>query len=215
MTKSFLASPALAGACVLGLCILGAAAVASHARANAAAAPAPFAPKIGLVNLELMNRLTEFTDRNKEIQAHLEAYQTKINDTRERAKAIATEIETVIPRTDLKRRAEKLGEKLELEEQLKTMSSIYQRLINLEQGDLVRELYLKLTAEVKTLAQEEGYDLILLDDSSLQIPERATAEDFGSLLRQRNVIYRTDALDISDLVLTRLNNAYAVKGRGG
>jgi Skp family chaperone for outer membrane proteins len=203
-------APAFAAAALLAAGLAGGLTLRSVA--TPAAPAAPIQPRVAVVNLELMNNLTEFADRGKEVQSHLDTYQKEIQDMADRIKAIDNELEVTIPKTDLKRRGEKAGERLKLAEQLQTSRKIYQQIINLEQGDVVRELYGKLVVTVKALAEKEGYDLVLLDDSGLRIPERATAEEFGGLLRQRAVLYRADALDISDHILTRMNNEYATKG---
>ncbi|MCE7974785.1 MAG: OmpH family outer membrane protein [Leptolyngbya sp. PLA1] len=208
--SSLFRSPVLASACVLGLAIIAGSALRSSA--SPAGVPAQIQPRVALVNLELINKLTELQDRNRAIAAHADQLKKTLDDMGEQIKAVDNELATVIPPTDHKRRNEKQAEKIELQGLREARSRMYQQIINLEQGDVVRELYLKLNAVVAQIAAKDGFDLVVLDDSSLKIPERATAEEYGSLLKQRTVLFRTDAMDITDRVLTVLNNEYAAKG---
>jgi len=211
MKTSLMRSPAFASACVLGLAIVAGSAM----RTGAAPTPRPtvaIQPNVAVVNLELINRLAELGDRNKAIAAHADQLKKVLEDTSDKIKAIDAELETGIPKSDVKRRAEKQAEKIELEGLRDARGRMYQRIINLEQGDVIRELYLKLVAKAQDVAVKGGYDLVLLDDSSLKIPERATAEEFGLLLRERSVLYRNPAMDISDRILTIMNNEYASSG---
>lgn len=199
---------------VVSACILGAAFVAGSAlRVTARPAevrPAATPATIATVNLEaVINKLTELKDRNVEVEKRAGDLKKKLEQTTEQIKQIETELQTVIPTTDKKKRAEKLAEKLELEGLRETRLRTYQRIINLEQGAVIKDLYEKLIHVVDGVAKREGYDLVLLDDSTFKAPENASDEELGAWLRQRHVLSRGDTLDISDRVLTIMNNDYA------
>lgn len=95
--------------------------------------------------------------------------------------------------------------------------------INFKRGQLDRErslrwqsLYRHVRSEAEKLAEAEGYDLLLVNDATKDLPTEmapnASAE--GQTLQQisaRRVIYAKKTIDLTDKLITRLNNAFAVR----
>jgi Skp family chaperone for outer membrane proteins len=74
---------------------------------------------------------------------------------------------------------------------------------------LTKEMYAELMAVVKGIASEQGLHLVLYLD-----PKELEAQSMPDLLREisgRKVLYHDAGVDITDLVLKRLNENYAKK----
>lgn len=87
----------------------------------------------------------------------------------------------------------------------------------LEEGKLVRE-HLALTQEmysdilrlIETVAKERGYELVLYrDELDLASSNRS---ELLSKIALRKVLYSSDAIDITDAVLKRLDSLYESRG---
>lgn len=83
------------------------------------------------------------------------------------------------------------------------------QLIEALRGDIYRETYGKVLAAVEAIAEQYGYDLVVLDDRAEQIPPGVPGKSAIRIMQERTVLYASDALDITNLVVTHMNNEYA------
>ena len=91
-----------------------------------------------------------------------------------------------------------IGEKLDVEESL-----------------MLQDLFREIQKAAEEMSKTEGFDVVLLDDSSLQLAviERDVRRviQIKEQLRARNLLFASPVTDISDDLITRMNNAYATK----
>lgn len=91
-----------------------------------------------------------------------------------------------------------IGEKLDVEESL-----------------MLQDLFREIQKAAEEMSKTEGFDVVLLDDSSLQLAviERDVRRviQIKEQLRARNLLFASQITDISDDLITRMNNAYATK----
>lgn len=85
--------------------------------------------------------------------------------------------------------------------------------LDIEQSLQLQDLYKKITSAIADLSQTEGYDLVIVDDSSTDFsynPDARMPRDMQT--RQqiigRRVLWRNDAIDITDALIQRMNNAF-------
>lgn len=78
----------------------------------------------------------------------------------------------------------------------------------------MRRIYAKAMIEIEKVSKAEGYDLVLYDDRDLFVPDdetfwknRSRSEVVASVT-QRQVMYASDTVDITQRVVTAMNNAY-------
>ena len=74
-------------------------------------------------------------------------------------------------------------------------------------------LYRKIVNAAQTTAQAQGYELVLVDDSigELHVDRNSREPAQLQILQQiarRRVIYASETVDITDELITRMNNAY-------
>lgn len=92
--------------------------------------------------------------------------------------------------------------------------------IEVEKAMLLQNLYRSLREAIAALAAAEGYDLVLLDDSSDDLPfdrEQQVSPQVQVLqqIATRKLLYRNPALDITHDLATRMNNQYRTISSGG
>jgi len=108
---------------------------------------------------------------------------------------------------------------LELEANGRAKETILQQRINEQEGTTVRQMFVKLTDAVKRIAERDGWDLVLRDDSDVLPPERVrdratglfrsvTGDEARAIIDQRLILTAGTAVDISDVVVTQMNNEY-------
>jgi Skp family chaperone for outer membrane proteins len=69
-------------------------------------------------------------------------------------------------------------------------------------------MYLKVTAAIESIANREGYDMVMLDDSLFPLPENAADPDVYRAVITKTVVYRKDSIDITNQVITLMNNEF-------
>ena len=198
----------LAAAVVLGASFIAAATIHSNARAGAGMlAPTPVT--VGFVDLaKLMNNLQELSDRNDITKVRGKALQDKLGELTTQLKQIDTELKDVIPKDDRPKRIERVAQKFELEATYEARAKSYQRLIDLDHGGILNDLYPKAVAAIQAFAAREGFDLILLDDRPISMPEAGTVKDYNDVIQRKRVLFARDGMDITDQLVTIMNNEY-------
>ncbi len=70
-------------------------------------------------------------------------------------------------------------------------------------------LYQKISAAVSRIAERDGWQIVLWDDSKNKSPDLNKLEEAGQLISRRQVFYsRKDAVDITDAVILLMNNEF-------
>lgn len=207
-TKRPIAFP-LAAAALLGACIIAGAAVHSGARG----VPMPAAPepvRVGLVDIgALMNGLDELKTRNDAVQAKGKGLQENLVALENQIKAIDAELKDMIPKDDTKRRIEKLAMRVELRATLEARGKAYQQIINLENGDILSDLYGKVQLAAAAFAQKEGLDMVLMDDRAIKLLPNLTDKEYNEIIQNKRIVYARDGMDVTERLRVTMNNEYA------
>ena len=200
-----------AAVCVLGSMMLACSAWYTLARPSAAAAPPPTA--VGLVNLErLTENLDELKSRNAKLEAGREADRKQIADMEPQIKALSAELKDTIPASDRMLRLDKEAKLAELKRIYEVRVQAFKQRVEMQNGEAIREIYTKVTAALKELSEREGYDIVLLDDRGISIPEDAQLNEVNRILVNKRVLFARPDLDITDRLITLMNNQWAAGG---
>lgn len=149
----------------------------------------------------------------EEFKVPREEFQTKQDTRREQLRAIQTRMNSVaeelelIPEGDQNARIDKLTEQAMLDSELATRQQIYQQAADLEQAQLFKRMYDRIQSGAKTIAERDGIDLVLVDDRvfALSATNRGAQR---AMLESKKVLYADGAVDITDELLTLLNNEF-------
>ncbi len=176
--------------------------------ANANAARPPAQPTaIATVDLPaILDGLEEKGRHEADLQSVIQTSQAKLDDLTKRLADIEDDLK-MIPRDSAEWRA-KFGEGLELQQQAEARKQILTQTISLQRGDSLRALYLKIEAGIKKIAEREGYDMVLLDDSKFPLPQQAADTNMERAILSKTVLYAHDSVDITQAVITLVNNEY-------
>jgi len=89
--------------------------------------------------------------------------------------------------------------------------------VEIERSLLLQNIYKSVKAEIKNMASAEGYDIVLVDDSQGELvidPDSRLPRD-AQILQQvasRRMLYANPELDITDDLITRMNNTWHSAG---
>lgn len=148
-----------------------------------------------------------------EFKVPAEDFQSKQTARREELRAIQTRMSSIaeelelIPDGDQDTRISKLTQQAVLESELKTKQQLYQQASDLEQAQLFKKMFDRIEAGAKQIAQRDGIDIVLVDDRVFKLSATNRAAQ-SAALESKKILFATDAVDITDELLTMLNNEF-------
>ena len=95
-----------------------------------------------------------------------------------------------------------------LEAQIEVNKKLYKGLADLQKGEMFRTLYESATAAVQRVAKLDGYQLVLLDDREIKFEADLSPAQVGPVIQNKRILFAEDAIDITERVLTDMNNAF-------
>jgi Skp family chaperone for outer membrane proteins len=169
--------------------------------------------KVALVDLQrLTNALDELADRNKTLESIRTDYKGQIDGLENDVKAIEEQLRTTIPDSDRKLKLQKTTELVEKRNLLDFRNKRLKALLEVENAEVIRDLYIKIGNAVGEFAVNNGYDLVLLDDRTIPIPANPGMEEMNNIILNRRVLHANPAIDITDRLITVMNNDYKSGG---
>jgi len=199
--RSFLFAAALMCVTALGV---GARAVSSSSMFKP-----PVPPVIAVVDLQAIVKAidertvkdADFQNKGKELQANLQ----KMNDELEQLNGTLEGTPDGAPRANLAKRIFRQANQLKFERQLaeKELDELY--------GDMLRDLYAKITTACDKLAKQNGYTMVLASDEGIDIP-RGGKDDVSRAISMRRMLFVDDAHDITADVVLMMNNDFRAAG---
>lgn len=185
--------------------------VAWQAGANASRPPAnPTA--IAVVDLpKVLQSLEERAVRQQSMTDATKTRQTQLDELTQRIEALQRELDpkeggTIKPGTAEYR--EKVIQLRELQVTLDARFKLLEQVLSFERGAIMRELYMKIESAVNRIAERDGYDAVLLDDTDFKLPEEASQDDMNRAILARSVLYRHASVDITEQVVRLMNNEF-------
>lgn len=196
---------------LLGAVVLGSA--AWHAGATAARQRPPATPTaIAVVNLpEILKNLAERTVRQTQLDESAAVRQAQLDDLRVQIEALQADLDTNNGGTLRPGTPEYRDAMIKLRELQVTIEARYKLLnqvLSFERGAVLRDLYTKIEGAVGQIADRDGWDLVLLDDTDFSIPEEAGQDDMNRAILSRGMLYAHSGTDISAEVIRLLNNNF-------
>jgi len=183
---------------------------ASNAASTALAARPPAQPTaIASIDIvEVFEQLNERSALEAQLKARVEKRQEQLDEINKRIQGIQSDLETTLkPGTDEYK--EKVREFMEQRAVAEARRNALQQIISIDQGALRRQLYAKIETAIAKIADRDGIDLVILDDSGFPIPEDVADNDVYRAIITKGVIYRHDSINLTQSVITMMNNEYA------
>jgi Skp family chaperone for outer membrane proteins len=186
-------------------------ALAPGALGTARLAP-PQGTRTATVSLaRVMDKLQERQEFEMQVEAMKRQFQEEVQARRKKFESGIKEVEAMEDTPERQAKLEPLIlEQLELEQWGNSRMADIDR----ERSLMWRSIYRNLRSETAKLAEAEGYDQILVDDGSddlptsreLKVPLETQVLD---QLQRRRMLYASPAHDLTDKLIVRMNNARA------
>lgn len=186
-----------------------------RAVANNAMMAAPVPPNVAVVNLEsVINNLEELQTRQSELTSYRDQLVKKVGELETSADTLTSQLK-VLPQNapEFRKAQEDLARK---QFEIRFERELAEELMARRRGDIQRELFNKVAEASRRLAQQRGFQLVLSNDSVVDIlegPESQVVRQVAS----RRIIYADQTLDISGELVAMMNNEWraAAKPAGG
>ena len=196
---SIAGTAALAAALLAGIQTLPAPAQANNAVRAASGT-------VAVVDLQLLiNSLEEFKAAEAKIQPELQRLQQELNSMSSNLESAKAEFELI---NSEEQRINKMREIRKLTATTSFQRDINQTIINFMLGDNLRNLYNDAIEAVEQIAQREGYEIVIVDDRALVVPNNIDVREAETLISRKRILYAGDSIDITQRVIDKMNTDF-------
>ena len=171
-----------------------------------------------------LGKVMENLNQRATAEANLRDMAEKLNAEKDKRTAEFTQMDTELQ--ELSKNAassddearQKLQERFALEKlKFEAWKQTAEAKIDIEEALLYKELYQSIKREAAALAKTAGYDVVLVDDSQGELSFKADPRmpRRAQVLQQiagRRMLYGNEALDITEDLIQRMNNAEKAMG---
>lgn len=210
MSKRF-ALAVVSAACV-GFGIAGSWQTAT-AQGTAKAAPT----SVAVINLNrILDSLAEAKDAIGRLETENQKNLAKLGEIETQIKAVKARLDALPKGQRSPERAQLEGQFLELNVLGRARRDVLQQLQDVENGTVMLGLYNKISDAVKRYAEQQQIDVVLSDDQFVTLePEEAdrpvTWKDVARYSNDRQIIFAAPRIDLTDQIITMMNNEYNAK----
>lgn len=178
--------------------------------AGASSSSRPPAQPTAIATVDIMSVIEGLNERDvlkAQLDTRMEARQAQLNEVLDALEALDADIQMLKPGTDEHR--EKMQEGIEKQALAKTRRDVLSQIVSIDNGTVMQQLFVKIETAIQDIAEREGYDIVLFDDTSFEVPENSPNQDVVRAIITKSVIYRHDSIDITQQVITLMNNEYS------
>lgn len=188
-----------AGLLLASALLVGVQAVAVHAL------PLLSPTVVGTVDLEsTFNGLEEWDQLQVSLTQRADRMQEELNRRQEELEGLEADLEDYPQGSEKFKQAMKKFQMAAIELQgYVQFQQMKQQRFNDEK---IFELYDKIKMAARTLADEQGYDIILVNDSVVEIPENT--DNILAQISSRRVLFARQQMDVTDQLIQTMNNEY-------
>lgn len=197
-------SPLILSAVVLSVALCAFAWNAGATSARVSAQPTAIAT-VDIV--AIFDGLDEREVLENNLNTRTQARQEQLNEVVNQIQALQANLSEIADRTTPEYR-EQIRQLMELRAVAEARREALSQIVSIDLGSVRRDMYLKVTAAIESIANREGYDMVVLDDSLFPLPENAADPDVYRAVITKTVLYRKDAIDITNQVITLMNNDF-------
>lgn len=204
MDRNRLHTALLTAACLSVVALVGWRAGAESTEARIAAQPT----SVAVVDLmRALNELDELQALNAPLVERAKQRQADLDALREQLEGLQAQLDA-LPANDLEKRRQLRAQIYELRETATARASVYQSLINIEKGEVIRPLYTKFMDAVEEVATKQGYELVIFDDRGMEVPTQGTEAEINRAIERKRVLYAAERLDITNEVVLLMNQNF-------
>ena len=158
--------------------------------------------------VQILDGLEERTVLDEQLRVSLNERRDQLqNLVKERDDAQA-DLETLSKQTPEYR--EKVRQFVELRNLVDTRRQILEQIISVERADLLRTLYGKISESIARIADRDGWDVVLMDDSAFPLPQGDVSDrDIERSIVSKSILYRHESVDITGDIIQLMNNEFS------
>jgi Skp family chaperone for outer membrane proteins len=188
------------GLIALAITLIGV--VGAGAQGLAAARPT----KVAVVDvLKVFNSLQEKANVEADIRQRGERLRNEEEARRKELNDLQNDLQMLAPDTQAyTQKTEQIKSKLI---ELRVWSTINSDNLQAESSIQLANLYRKMLDTIGRVAKENQYDMVLYKEQQADF-QNAKAETINQLIQIRKLLWSSDDLDLTDQVVTRMNNEY-------
>jgi Skp family chaperone for outer membrane proteins len=187
--------------------LLGVLAAAGLVMVAAAALQTAKPTSVALVDLgRALNALDETQMQEEQFQEFQDEVMRHGMELRDRLETLDNELSVMSP-DDPNYQAKQI-EQFRTELQIRDEQKLAQALIAKQFVKLQVQMFDRLIEAAEEYAMQEGYDLVVADDSSIEITDDLPMAELRIALASRRVVYAADTVDITDAMINFMNNQF-------
>lgn len=161
---------------------------------------------IGIVDVEkVFNSLNERTD----LQTQLQTYLTGLNDELKKIQADAkAAAETARTLPEGKEKNDAVQKAIELDATVRARQQVFEALADRRSSELFRQLYVKIQAGAKKIAETRGLSMMIATDENVQLPPGANTQETQRVIAMKRVLFAGPQHDLTNDLISLLNAEY-------
>ncbi len=160
--------------------------------------------KVATVNLTaLVDLLDERVTREEELRAFIQLQNQKIQDQGDLLELATADMEALAGQA----RRRKAEEVAQLRIEIEVLGRFAEQLVDRRRAEVFADLFDKMRQATATVAQQNGYALVINNDSVGETP-RDTEAQIRAVMSGRRVLFAAESTDITDAVARLLNNEW-------
>jgi len=181
--------------------------VAVNARTMLAGQPTSAA----VVDVQLtFSSIKEKLQVESELKSHLEQLNRDEQDRKRELEELKSDLEILAPDTPAYNDKQAKLEHSAIE--LQAWRTFQTQKLSQERGLQVEKLYRKMLDAIASIAEQNGYDLVLFKEKPVDF-RGAKPEALNTLIQVRKVLWSSDQLDLTDEVIQLMNNQFSNRAR--
>jgi Skp family chaperone for outer membrane proteins len=157
---------------------------------------------VGTIDLpRVLEALDEWKAEIARSQAAAEAFQSELISQRDSLDALAADLDDFVVGTDQYADAEHALKKASID--LRAFMSLSDMRETRTKQRAILRIYNHIREGTAAVSKQEGYGMVLMDDSAIAIPE--DSRDVLGDISARRVLFASTALDVTDAIISYLN----------
>ncbi len=195
------------GLAALVAAVVGTAFITGSNTSTASAVKMASPSAVAVVDLaELLEGLDERKFLEEDLNSEIADRQTELDTIVKTIERMREDIKMLKP--DDQQTMQRIRELRIKEVEARALNQFVQEQLSLEKGQMLATLYNKVQGAADKILTQDGWDVILIDDSGLKLPEMAQEAQMLQLILNRRVLASDDRVDITADVQTLMNNEF-------
>ena len=186
-------------------------AIVAFVRPLPAGAAAEPTSNSGIAVIDVEKVFNALVERN-DMQQQLQAYLTQLNDELKKLDGEAkAAFETARALPDGAEKNSAVQKAIEMQATAQARKQVFEALADRRQSESFRQLFAKISAGGRKIAETRGLNLVIATDENVSVPVGASSTDVQRVISLKRIVYASPTLDITDALIQLLNSEYTKK----